>query len=78
MNTQLPEPIQEMPPAAAHIYRELQWSDGDCLDVQTLKHRTGRSQATIRRATTRLEEADFVESRWSNDDRRIRLFCLRE
>ena len=69
------ERLQELPPSAKLVYKVLEY-DGS-LTQGRLAEETLLPPRTVRYATSRLEEAGLVDSRFSFTDARKRLYSIR-
>ena len=59
----LPDAIADQPPSVKLVYRELQTAT-EALTYDTLAQRCELGRRTVRRATSRLEDAGLVERCW--------------
>ena len=69
------ERLRELPPSAKLVYKVLEY-DGSLTQGQ-LADETLLPPRTVRYATSRLEEAELVDSRFSFTDARKRLYTIR-
>jgi len=67
--------LRELPPSAKLVYKVLEY-DGSLTQGQ-LAEETLLPSRTVRYATSRLEDADVVESRFSFTDARKRIYSIR-
>ena len=76
--THMPSTVEDLAVSSRWIYHLLTESDDGQLTVQEIQSETGLSVNGIRKAVTRLEDRDVVESRWATHDARQRLIKLSE
>jgi len=68
------DPVREMPPSAKLVAKVLDYND--TLTQSQLAEETLLPPRTVRYALSRLEDADVVDSRFSFNDARKRLYTL--
>ena len=75
LDAEADERLRELPPSAKLVYKVLEY-DGSLTQGQ-LADETLLPPRTVRYATSRLEEAGLVDSRFSFTDARKRLYSIR-
>lgn len=72
-----PKPPDGLKPSARTVYCVLWYANGNELDVETLRERTGHPARTLRKAVEDLREHGLVGDRWQEEDPRLRVFELK-